>query len=175
MLYLRLVDPNFHVELHICIYYHSRLLHAPSTLAGVTITINKVGKKWHCQQYIFIPNASPAILLRPHMHVPLTSPKYLAIKASHFTSPKMNIKQEIDNTIITSASSFTCAIECNEIEWLYTSTRANFKRSFSSNDLVNLPSNGASYPTSPNGLERPLSKCMFFECSLNQVLVTCVW
>lgn len=35
------------------------------------------------------PNASPAILLRPHMHVPLTSPKYFAIKASHFTSPKM--------------------------------------------------------------------------------------
>lgn len=77
--------------------------------------------------------------------------------------------------ITTSASSFTYAIECNEIEWLYTSTRANFKRSFSSNDLVNLPSNGAAYPTSPNGLERPLSKCMFFEFSLNQVFVTCVW
>lgn len=109
------------------------------------------------------------------MHVTLTTPKYLAIKASHFLSPNNEqLKQEIENT---SATSFTCAIGCNEIEWLYIPTRANFKRSFSSNDLVNLPSNGAAYPTSPNGLERPFAKCMFYECSLNQVniFVTCVW
>lgn len=34
------------------------------------------------------------------MHVPLTTPKYFAIKASHFLSPNNEqLKQEIENTI----------------------------------------------------------------------------
>lgn len=45
------------------------------------------------------------------MHVSLTSPKYLATKASHSASPKQKMyKQEIENEYYTSATSFTCAI-----------------------------------------------------------------
>lgn len=169
--------PNFHVELHICIYYHSRLLHAPSKLAGVTIH-NKQGGQVIALSAIHIhPQRKPCNPFEATYACNFNHSKVFSYKSLSLFIAKQWTTEARNREYYTSATSFTCAIVCNEIEWLYIPTRANFKRSFSSNDVVNLPSNGAAYPTSPNGLERPFAKCMFYECSLNQVniFVTCVW
>lgn len=175
MLYLRLVDPNF--QLHICIYYHSRLLHAPSKLAGVTIHNKQDGQEIALTAIHIYPQRKPCNPFEATYACTFNHSNVFSYKSLTLFIAKQWTIEARNREYYTSATSFTCAIGCNEIEWLYIPTRANFKRSFSSNDLVNLPSNGAAYPTSPNGLERPFAKCMFYECSLNQVniFVTCVW
>lgn len=165
---------------HLPSYYHSRLLHAPSTckLASVTIHNKQGGQEMtlsaiHTSIY---PQRKPCNPFEATFACTFNQSKVFSYKSLTLYIAK-NEQEARNREYYTSATSFTCAIGCNEIEWLYIPTRENFTRSFSSYDLVNLPSNGAAYPTSPNGLECPFAKCIFFECSLNQVntFVTCVW